>query len=86
MEKKHYMMNEAGKDWIWEAKDEYEATLLFINDFFSETFKTWQQGFEKWEKHCEDEGQDDRIEWQEYEKIFADDSEGLHDFKWSIVK
>jgi len=79
---KHYMMNEAGKDWIWEAKDKDEATLLFINDFFSETFETLEIALDEYEKHCEGEV----IEWTEYEKIFADDSDGPNDFTWSFVK
>ena len=84
---KHYMLNARGEEWIWEAENEEQATLIFLSDFYcNKTFKSLEKALKQYEKDAESVGFAKKIEWKEYEKIFTIHSENENDFRWSAVK
>lgn len=56
---KNYMLNNLGKDWIWEANSEEEATKIYIKEVCG------AKTIEEYEQYCKEVNCDPRIDWEE---------------------
>lgn len=56
---KTYELNGLGPNWVYEAKDEAQATKIYLKDIGG--FSTLKQ----YEKYCKEEGQYPILEWRE---------------------
>lgn len=57
----YFMLNNLGKDWIYEAENEKEATKAFLSEI---GFKS-DYAYENYCDYCQDTGEDNAIKWIE---------------------
>lgn len=62
---KKFMLNDLGKDWVWEAKDEKEDTILYIEDVLQKTFIDKEAALKNFKSYCEEIGIDSKLDWKE---------------------
>lgn len=60
-----FELNDLGPDWTYEARDEVEASLVFINAVLKGSSEKRTATLEEYIEYCEEIGMDAELKWRE---------------------